>query len=419
MRTTEVSEGIFRLSANVKDILFEGIWPIPNGVAMNSYIVKGKKCAIIDGVCDWDGVPETLFAQLDEMNVKLTDIDYVIVNHMEPDHSGWLRAFKEVRGKFTIYCSEKAKPLLEAFYGIHDDVHVVKSGDTLDLGAGRVLVFQDIPNVHWPETMATYDTLSKTLFPCDAFGSFGSVSDDAPYDDTLTEEQIQFFEREMERYYANIVAAFSHPTKQAIAKLGGIEIKTIAPGHGIVWRKEPGRVIRDYVRLAEYGNGPAKPEVAVIWASMYGMTELGIAPVVEAIEAEGVPTHVYRVPETEMSFVLDAVWKSSGVVLAMPTYEYKIFPPMFAVIDEMFKKRIVRRKAFRFGSYGWSGGAQKELDETMARLRGKWDFIEPVEFKGRPTDADLDLIRERGRELAREVKKWCLAEGGADAAERG
>lgn len=409
MRTTEVTDGVYRLSANVTDILFEGMWPIPDGVSMNSYLVKGEKAALIDGVCDWDGVPETLHAKLGEMNVRLEDIDYVIINHMEPDHSGWLESFKQVKGDdYTIICSKKAKPLLEAFYDITENIQTVSSGDTLDLGDGRVLAFEDIPNVHWPETMATYDTKSNTLFPCDAFGSFGAISDDAPYDDTLSEEQIQFFEREMERYYANIVAAFGKPVEKAIEKLGPLDIKIIAPGHGIVWREDPGRVVATYQRLASYAKGPARPEVTVLWGSMYGMTESAVAPVVEAIEAEGVPTRVHRVPETEMGFILDSVYQSSGVVLAMPTYEYKMFPPMVNALDEIAKKRMQNRKAFRFGSYGWSGGAQKELMEMHERLKMNWDWVDPVEFKGRPTDEDIELLKERARELARKVKEWAL-----------
>src|SRR6056297_529947 len=216
MRTTQVTDGVFRLSANVDNILFEGMWPIPNGIAMNSYVVKGEKAAIIDGVCTWEGVPEELFEQLDQMKVKLEDIDYVIINHMEPDHSGWLEPFSQLRGdeNFEILCTQRAVPLLESFYGITENIRPVKSGDTLDLGDGRVLAFEEIPNVHWPETMATYDTKSKTLFPCDAFGSFGAVSDDAPYDDQLDQSQIDFFEREASRYFADIVAAFSMPTQK-------------------------------------------------------------------------------------------------------------------------------------------------------------------------------------------------------------
>lgn len=415
MRTTEVTDGVFRLSANVDNIKFEGMWPIPNGIAMNSYIVKGEKAAIIDGVCDWDGVPETLYEQLDQMNVAVEDIDYVIINHMEPDHSGWLESFKKLRGNFSIYCTERAKALLESFYDITNDITTVKSGDTLDLGGGRVLQFEEIPNVHWPETMATYDHKSKTLFPCDAFGAFGSVDSDAPYDDMLSQEQIEYFEREATRYFANIVAAFSMPTKKAIDKLGGIDIDIIAPGHGIVWRQDPMKIVNDYVRYASYQKGPAKPEITVIWGSMYGMTERAVQPIVEAIEEEGLTVHVHRVPETHVSYVLQSVWESSGVVLGMPTYEYAMFPAMAAVIDELGKKKAQNRKAFRFGSYGWSGGAQKELDHLVERHKMKWDFLEPVEFKGAPGEEDLKLIRQRGKELAQAVKDWVAEAEGATA----
>jgi len=411
MRTTQVTDGVFRLSANVDNILFEGMWPIPNGIAMNSYVVKGEKAAIIDGVCTWEGVPEELFEQLDQMNVKLEDIDYVIINHMEPDHSGWLEPFSELRGddNFEILCTQRAVPLLESFYGITKNVRPVKSGDTLDLGDGRVLAFEEIPNVHWPETMATYDTKTKTLFPCDAFGSFGSVTDDAPYDDQLDQSQIDFFEREASRYYADIVAAFSMPTKKAIDKVESLPVDIIAPGHGIVWRENPQKIVDDYKRYASYSKGPAKPEVTVIWGSMYGNTEQGVQPVVEGLESEGVKVHVHEVPETDAGFVLQSVWESSGVVLGMPTYEYKMFPAMAAVVDEIGKKKAFNRKAFRFGSYGWSGGAQKELEEIVERNKMKWDFLEPVEFKGRPTDEEKEVLKQRGKELAVKVKEWCEA----------
>ena len=405
MRATQVTDGIWRLSANVDNILFEGIWPLPHGVTMNSYIVKGEKVAIIDGVCDWDGVPETLFDQFKQMNIAPDDIDYVIINHMEPDHSGWLRAFKQIRPNFTVYTTAKAKELLDAFFEIDNDVHVVKSGDTLDLGAGRVLAFEEIPNVHWPETMATFDTLSGTLFPCDAFGSFGAITD-SPYDDQLGEKEIAWFEHEALRYYANIVGAFSVPAAKAVAKTQALPVKIIAPGHGIVWRKDPNKIIQDYIRYASYSKGPARAEITVIWGSMYGNTERALEPVVAGIKSKGVPVHVHRVPESHISYVLRDVWRSSGVVLGMPTYEYKMFIPMAAALDEIGRKKAFNRKAFRFGSYGWSGGAQKELDEIMERFKLNWEFLEPVEFRGAPRQADLDLIYRRGQELAEHVLAW-------------
>jgi anaerobic nitric oxide reductase flavorubredoxin len=411
MKTTQVTDGIFRLSANVHEILFESIWPIPNGVSMNSYIVKGEKAAIVDGVCDWDGVPETLYEQLDAMQVNINDIDYVIMNHLEPDHSGWFDSFLKLRSDVTVITSEKGADLVKYFYGYEGDVRAVKHGDTLDLGDGRVLMFAEIPNVHWPETIATYDTKSKTLLPCDAFGSFGAITEKM-YDDQLDENDFAFYENEAERYYSNIVGPFSIFVQRAIDKLKDIEVKIIAPGHGIVWRQDPGRILNDYIRYASYSKGPAKTDVTVLWASMYGMSARGVDPVVEGLKSEGVNVHVHKIPETDWSFAIASVWQSSGVVICTPTYEYKMFPPMAALLEEIGRKKALNRKAFRFGSFGWSGGAQKELDEIVEKNRLKWDFLEPVEFRGAPTDEHLDLIRQRGKELAVKVKEW-VAEGAA------
>lgn len=405
MNISEVSSGIYRLSSNVENILFEGLWPIPNGVAMNSYLVKGEKTAIIDGVCGWDGVPETLLSQLDQIGVVLESIDYVIINHMEPDHTGWLEAFKKIRPEFKVLTSEKAVPMLEAFFDITLDVEVVQSGDTLDLGKGRVLAFQYIPNVHWPETMATFDTQSGTLFSCDAFGTFGKVGDKM-YDDQLTEEELQSYILEGVRYYSNIVASFSQPVLQAIDKCSSLPIKTIAPGHGIVWRKNPGRIIEDYTHFASWSKGPAKKEITLIWGSMYGNTEMGVAPVIKRLEKEGMVVRSFQVPQSTVGDILASIWSSSGVVLAMPTYEYKMFPPMADILEELGKKKVLNRKAFRFGSYGWSGGAQRELDHIIEHRKMRWDFVEPVEFKGKPSEEDIHKLEEQATKLAESVKEW-------------
>ncbi|MCG8451842.1 MAG: FprA family A-type flavoprotein [Spirochaetales bacterium] len=403
MNVSTVTDGIFRLSTNVENILFEGLWPIPNGVSLNSYIVKGEKTALIDGVCGWDGVPEELFAMLDKIGVAPESIDYVVVNHMEPDHSGWIEDFKKIREDFTIVTSKKAVPLMKSFFDVTNDIMVVGDGDTLDLGDGRVLAFAEIPNVHWPETIATFDTKSGTLMPCDAFGSFGSIGE-AAYDDQLSEEQIAFFENEAIRYYANIVAAFSLPVQKAIAKCAPLPIKIIAPGHGIVWRKNPQKIIDDYIRYASYQKGPCENEVTVIWGSMYGNTEQTINTVVRELEQNGIKVHAHRVPEDSWGDVLASIWSSTGVVLAMPTYEYKMFPPMAAVLDELGRKKVLNRQAFRIGSFGWSGGAQKELDEIMQRHRMNWSFLESVEFQGKPTEEHLTLIKERCAQLAQNIK---------------
>lgn len=404
MNATKVIDNIYKLTVNVEDILFEGLWEMPNGVAMNSYIIKGEKTAIVDGVCGWDGVPDSLFALLDELEIDPKSIEYLIINHMEPDHSGWIEDFKKIHSDFKVVCSQKSAELLEAFYGHSENVTVVKDKDTLDLGKGHILEFVEIPNVHWPDTIATFDRLTGTLFSCDAFGSFGKA-DVNNYDDMLGKEEIDFYEKEAVRYYANIVAAFSMPVIKAIEKCSALPIKIVAPGHGIVWRENPNKIIEDYQRYASYQRGPAKEEITLIWGSMYGMTEMAVKHAIKILEEEKIKYNVHQVPQTSWGTLLASTWESTGIILAMPTYEYKMFPPVAAALEEIAKKRVCGRKAFRFGSYGWSGGAQRELDDIINRCRLNWEFIEPVEFKGRPEAEDLDLIEKQVRLLVKEVKE--------------
>lgn len=403
MNVNEVAKNIYQLTVNVEDILFEGLWEIPNGVSINSFIIKGEKTAIVDGVCGWDGVPESLFELLDELNIDPKSIEYLIINHMEPDHSGWIEDFKKINSNFKIVCSKKSAELLDAFYGHTENIICVGDNDTLDLGNGHVLEFVEIPNVHWPDTIATFDTLTGTLFSCDAFGSFGNVTKSS-FDDTLSKEEIDFYEKEAVRYYSNIVASFSMAVTKAIEKCSKLPIKIIAPGHGIIWRENPSKIIDDYVRYALYQKGVAKEEITIIWGSMYGMTEKAVNHAIKVLEEENIKVNVHRVPETSWGTVLASAWTSTGIILAMPTYEYKMFPPLAAVLEELGKKKVLKRKAFRFGSYGWSGGAQKELDEIMTKHRMNWEFLEPVEFKGNPKDEDLKLIETQIRNLVKEVR---------------
>jgi flavorubredoxin len=376
---------------------------------MNSYIVKGEETAIIDGVCGWDGVPETLFAQLEELEIDLQDIRYVVLNHLEPDHTGWLEPFSRLHDDFQLIASAKGLELVRSFYGIDRNQRAVADGQRLDLGGGRELLFKEIPNVHWPETIATLETGSRTLFPCDLYGSFGSVEQEGAYDDQLDERKLAFFEEEASRYYSNILATFSSSVGRAIDKLEALEPRIIAPAHGIVWREHPDRIVQLYRSHVGYALGPAQPRITLIWGSMYGMTERAVEAVMEGIRSADVPVHAFRVPQDHISHILAAAWKSSGIVLAAPTYEYKMFPPMAATLDELGRKKVVRKKAFRFGSYGWSGGAQKELEEINERLRMKWDFVEPYEFAGAPDERNLEELRQRGRAFAAEVRKTYAA----------
>ncbi|HOQ76468.1 MAG TPA: FprA family A-type flavoprotein [Thermoclostridium sp.] len=403
MKRIQIADGIHMLTMNVEDILFEGIWEIANGVTLNSYIVQGEKTAIIDGVIGWDGVPETLYKNMEEIGVAPGSIDYLIVNHMEPDHSGWISNFRKIRDDFTIICTDKAAKMVSSFYG-EDKIRVVKEGDTLDLGKGKVLSFHPVPNVHWPDTMYTYEKDTKTLFSCDMFGSFGRMGEHC-FDDELTPEEKDFFEFEGIRYYSNVMATFTSSVKKAIEKAKSLEIKTIAPGHGPVYRRNPGKIMDDYSRFARYAEGAGKNEVAILWGSMYGMTAKAVEYAEGILQREGIKNNKLEMPLESESEMVAAVLKSAGVIIAAPTYEYKLFPPVAAALNELGRKRITGKAAFRFGSHGWSGGAEKELYEIMERNKMNWDLIESVEFEGAPGAEDLKKVEAGVLELIKKMRE--------------
>jgi flavorubredoxin len=402
MKKLKIADGVHMLTMNVKDILFEGIWEIANGVTLNSYIVQGEKTAIIDGVIGWNGVPETLYKNLEEIGVEPQNIDYLIVNHMEPDHSGWISSFRKIKDDFTIICTDKAAKMVASFYG-EDKIRIVKEGDTLDLGNGKVLSFHPVPNVHWPDTMYTYERDTKTLFSCDMFGAFGSMGDHC-FDDEMTPDEVDFYESEGMRYYSNVMATFTAVLKKAIDKAESLEINTIAPGHGPVYRKDPQKIIDDYSRFARYAEGAGKNEVTILWGSMYGMTAKAIDRAESILKREGVKYNKLHMPLESESEMVATVFRSAGIIIAAPTYEYKLFPPVAAAMNELARKRITGKAAFRFGSFGWSGGAENELKDIVERNRMNWDFIGSVEFEGAPGEEDLARVEAGVLELIKKMR---------------
>jgi flavorubredoxin len=402
MKAHNITDGIYCIHADIRNTdLFEGIWPIPHGVSLNSYIVKGEKTALIDLFRDWDTAARQAEEGLASAGVEIAGVDYLILNHLEPDHSGWLREFRAKNPGAEIVSTRKGIDLVKSFYKIDTGVRVVKDGDTLDLGKGRILTFFETPNVHWPETMVSWEAASGTLFSCDAFGSYGALGDRV-FDDQFDEKEHAFFEEESLRYYANIVSSFSIFVERAIQKLSGLDIKCAAPSHGIVWRKDPGKIIQRYAKYASWAKGPAEKEIAVIWGSMYGNTKAGVDAVIRGVEREGVPYTLHRVPNEDVSYVLAAAYRSSGLLIAMPTYEYAVFPPMAYVLDIFRRKHIFGKKALRIGAWGWVGGAKKEYDACLENL--KWDSLDSFEWAGFPTEAEIAALEERGRELALKVK---------------
>ncbi len=392
MNAIEIRPGIFWVGVNdrVTD-LFEGQWPLPHGVSYNSYLVVGEKIALVDSVKAASG--DELLASV-ARGVDPARIEYVIVNHMEPDHSGALPLLRRVAPQAEILATRAALPMLETLYGIADGVRAVGDGDVLDLG-GKRLSFHAIPFVHWPETMATYEETEGVLFSCDAFGGFGAL-DGVLFDD---EANLAHYEAEAARYYANIVGAVSRPVLKAIEKLGGLPIEVIAPSHGLVWRKDPGRIVDIYRRLARMEGEPA---VTVVYGSMYDHTRRMADVVAQGVAAAGVPVAVVDAGRVHPSFVLAEVWRRKGLVLGSPTYDGGIFPAVDAVLRLLVRKRLANRVAGLFGSLGWQGGAVRKMADAVAPLG--WDVVDKLEFKGAPRQDDLARGEELGRRVAERVR---------------
>jgi len=396
MPAIEVKPGIYWIGVNDrKTDLFEGLWPITQaGVSYNSYLVLDEKKALIDLAKD-----EQVSSYLEQIHDQIdpVELDYIVINHMEPDHTGLVKILRQVAPNAVFLATAKAKPMLASFYGLTENVQVVGDGEELSLGEKK-LSFHAVPFVHWPETMVTYEQTQRVLFACDAFGGYGALRG-AIFDDECTD--MEFYIQESLRYYVNIVARFSGPVLKAIAKLAGVPIDVIAPSHGLVWRKDPGRIVQLYEKWARLATEPADPGVTLIYGSMYGNTEQVMNAVAEGISRTGLPLAIFDAARTHDSYILPHAWTHSGVMVGAPTYEVSLFPPVAQTLGTLAHKRILNRKAAYFGSYGWSGGAKRECLELTEKL--KWDWVDFLEFEGGPTKEVLHQAEAFGERFARLV----------------
>lgn len=372
--------------------LFEGLWPIEGiGVSYNAYIIKDDKNALIDLA---RGIKTDDFFNQVSRIVDIDKLDYVIVNHMEPDHTGVLKTLRMIAKNVTILCSPKAVKMLQDYYGIRDGVVAVSDGESLSTGSHQLQFFH-VPFVHWPETMVTFDTTTKVLFSCDAFGGYGAFQGTI-FDDECTDHP--FYEKESLRYFSNIVAKFSTPVLNAITKLGGVDLKTIAPSHGLIWRKDPGKIVELYKKWASYATTGGERGVTLLYGSMYGNTEAVMNAVAQGISDGGIHPEIFDVSRVHVSYILPSLWKNRGVAIGAPTYEVALFPYMQQVLDKAVLKNVKNKKAVYFGSYGWSKGAFKKVRQIAEGLN--WEVLEGLEFPGRGTSDIIKTGYEMGKRFA-------------------
>lgn len=391
-----INKDIYWIGVNDREThLFEALWPLPKGVSYNSYLILDEKVAVVDSV-----KAAFAFDYLHKIKSLLKEgqkVDYLIINHMEPDHSGAIELIRNAFPEVQIVCNKKTTDFLRGFYGITENLKIIEDGETIDLGKHK-LKFYLTPMVHWPETMMTYDTKDKILFSGDAFGGFG-VLEGGIFDDEI---KIEFYQEEIRRYFTNIVAKYSVMVKRAIKKLEGVDIQTVAATHGPIWRTNPQKIIQDYNC---WSNCETEKGVVIAYGSMYGHTEKMVEIIARTLAEEGIENiRIYHVSKTHLSYIVNDIWRYKALILGSCTYNAGLFPPMAQLVSFLQQSKPKNHLLGIFGTYSWSGGAVREL--TKFGEKGTYNLIRPiVEVKHSPSEEDLKQCEMLAKHLAEELNK--------------
>ncbi len=385
-----INEDIHWIGVNDRETtLFENYWPLEKGVAYNSYLIVDEKIAILDTV-KFNKTTE----YLEKIKSLIGDrqVDYLIVNHMEPDHSGSMLALLGAYPDMQIVGNKKTFPFIEGFYGITKNYYEVGDEDLIDLGKHK-LRFYLTPMVHWPETMMTFDETTGVLFSMDAFGGFGAL-DGGIFDDEINYD---FYEDETRRYYSNIVAKYSPMVQRSLKKLSGLTIKMIAPTHGPVWRSNPGKIVDLYDKWSRF---EAERGVVIVYGSMYGNTAKMADYLARIISEHGIKNvKVFDASKTHSSYILSEIWKYKAVVIGSCAYNTKVFSSVETVLAKLGNSGLKDRYISVFGNKSWSGGGVSGIEAFVSEIG--WEKIGPsIEATYSPKDPEFILLSKLGKEIA-------------------
>ncbi len=368
--------------------MFDALVPLPQGTTYNSYLIKGqRKTALVDTT---NPGFETELEQKISKIVRLIDIDFLIMNHAEPDHAGSIPHVFERNSKVKLVATARGVKMANTFYKVPDDrMTVVKEGDTIDLG-GKTLRFVEAPMLHWPETMFTYAVEDKILFSCDFFGSHvahGQYDDDV--DDLIVMAQ---------RYYGEIMMPFSFNALKALEKIRDLPISLIAPSHGPVHRN-PERIMNAYRKWA---NGETKQKAVVVYVSMWNSTEKMVEVISDTLASEGVEVITHNMAVADIADIARDLVDSRALVMGASTVLGGAHPLAVYVSYLVKALKPPTKYAVLMGSYGWSGGAANQMKELLSGT--KIEILETMEIKGPPTEADVNKIAQLGKALADKIK---------------
>lgn len=397
LKPYQIKEDLYYLGVNDRTKhLFENLWPLPKGVSYNSYLITDEKNALFDTV---DICYSDIFLQKLESALNGRPLDYVIINHMEPDHSGSLRLLRSIYPNVQVVGNKRTIDMVAGFYGITEGTITIAEGDQLPLGKHN-LQFHLTPMVHWPETMVTYETTDKIAFSGDAFGTFGTL------DGGITDAQLhpERYYDEMIRYYSNIVGKFGSPVQAALKKLSGLEINYICSTHGPVWtiKEQINKIISIYDKLSKYEGDEG---VVIAYGSMYGNTEQMAEVIAHELALQGIKeVIVHNVSKRDQSYIIRDIFKYKGLIIGSPTYNNKLFPEIEYLLSKIEGRDMKNRYFGYFGSFTWAGAAVKRLNQFAEDT--KFEVVgNPVEMKQAMSQEIYDKCVALGREMAERLKK--------------
>ncbi len=383
----EIAPDLYWIGANDNRLeLFENIHPIPEGVSYNSYLLLDEKTVLFDTV-DWAVGSQFLENIAHVLGGR--DLDYLIINHMEPDHAASVEEVLIRYPNVKIILTNKANLFMGQF-GFDTsgfEVIEVKEGDELKTGSHE-LMFIEAPMVHWPETMVTFDKTNGVLFSADAFGTFGTL-DGRIFNDEMD------FEREYldhaRRYYTNIVGKYGVHTMKLLEKAQTIDIKMLAPLHGPVWRTDLGWFIDKYVKWATYT--PEEEGVLIVYGSMYGNTEAAANKIAVQLAEKGITNiKMYDVSKTHPSYIISDAFRLSHIVLASVTYNLNLFPPMKTLLHDMKMLNLQNRKVALVENGSWAPTSGREMRAILESMRNIEILDNEFNFTSAAKELDADKM---------------------------
>ncbi|HEC24830.1 MAG TPA: FprA family A-type flavoprotein [bacterium] len=393
-----MKDGVSYVGALDPDLkAFDIIVPTKNGTTYNSYFIQGsRKSALIDTVKI--GMKDQLIDKLKGLT-DISKIDYIIINHTEPDHSGSLNAIREIAKNATLVYSKNAHHFVKHIVkGDYNNI-IVGDGDSIDLG-GKTLQFVGAPFLHWPDTMFTYLKEDKILFSCDFFGTH--YCDVNIFNDLIEDKNAAF--EAFKFYFACIMRPFKNYSMSALEKLKDYDINMIAPSHGPILRKDLKKYIDWYTEASKTveSNGTVK-KIAVIYASAYGNTEKMAKSIAKGADIKGLTEiETVNLVNTDAASVIDVIERSDAVIIGSPTFNAKLPKPVLDMISSMVMLNVKNKKAAVFGCYGWSGEAVKMVQDILKSLK----FVivqEGLKVQITPFEEDLLKCEEFGRDFADKI----------------